>query len=121
MCSCLHGDETSRYLSKRLLHCFWCRRYFLFQKDFACFIQNTVERPAISQIHTDRQFLLLENFVTKYLHGANLLHSRSPFLVPQARRTLGAYRIPLETGLLIPSGMRCVLRTCLRSWPAHAP
>ena len=22
--------------------------YFLFQKDFACFIQNTIERPAIS-------------------------------------------------------------------------
>jgi hypothetical protein len=27
--------------------------------------------------------------------------------VPRARRTLGAYRIPLETGLLIPSDKRC--------------
>jgi hypothetical protein len=25
---------------------------------------------------------------------------------PRARRSLGAYRIPLETGLLIPSGKR---------------
>src|SRR5260221_385349 len=28
------------------------------------------------------------------------------FIVPRARRTLGAYRIPRETGLLIPSGKR---------------
>src|SRR5438445_13148504 len=28
------------------------------------------------------------------------------FIVPRARRTLGAYRIPRETGLLIP-GKRC--------------
>src|SRR6266478_5089027 len=80
MCSCLHGNETPRYLSKCLLHRFRCRRHFLFQNDFPCFIQNTIERPAISQIHTDRQLLLIENFVTKYLHSANLLHSRSPFL-----------------------------------------
>src|SRR5216684_29566 len=79
MCSCLQCDKTPRYLSKRLLHRFRRRRQFLFQNNFACFIHNTVERPAISQIHTDRQLLLLENFVTKYLHSANLLHSRSPF------------------------------------------
>src|SRR5438046_1556350 len=33
MCSCLQGDKTSRYLSKRLLHRFRCRRYFLFQRS----------------------------------------------------------------------------------------
>src|SRR4029077_11931312 len=70
VCSGLQGDQTPRYLSKCLLHRFRCCRYFLFQDDFSCFIQNTVERPAISQIHTDRQLLLLENFVTKYLHSA---------------------------------------------------
>src|SRR5437879_4408635 len=64
------------------LHRFRCRRHFLFQNDFACFIQNTVERPAISQIHTDRQLLVLENFALECLYSANLLHSRSPFLVP---------------------------------------
>src|SRR5882757_143130 len=61
MCSCLQGDETPRYLSKRLFYRFRCRRHFLFQKDFACFIQNTIERPAISQIHTDRQLLLFKS------------------------------------------------------------
>src|ERR1700731_3613474 len=40
--------------------------------------------------------------------SANLLHRRSPFHVLQARRTLGAYRIPLETGLLIPSDKRII-------------
>src|SRR5882762_4457993 len=79
MCPSLQGDETLRYLCKCLFYRFRCRRHFLFQNDFSCFIQNTVERPAISQIHTDRQLLLLENFVTKYLYSANLLHSRSPF------------------------------------------
>src|SRR5258708_35636470 len=80
MCSCLHGDETRRYLSERLLYRFRCRRHFLFQNNFACFIQNTVERPTISQIQTDRKLLLFKNFVPKYLHSANLLHRRSPFL-----------------------------------------
>ncbi|MGB8524344.1 MAG: hypothetical protein WCD43_15375, partial [Candidatus Acidiferrales bacterium] len=34
--------------------------------------------------------------------SATLPHCRSPFAL-RARRSLGAYRIPLETGLLIPS------------------
>src|SRR5580658_6803492 len=84
MCSCLQGDETSRHLSKRLLHRFRCRRYFLFQNDFARFIQNTVERPTISQIHTDGLLLLLQNLVPQYLHSANLLHCRSPFCASSA-------------------------------------
>src|SRR5580704_529026 len=106
MGSGLHCDQAPRYLSERLLHRFRCRQHFLFQNDFASFIQNTVERPAISQIHTNRQLLLIENFVLKCQYSANLLHSRSPFLVPRARLSSGAYRIPLETGLLIPSGTR---------------
>jgi hypothetical protein len=55
MCSCLHGDETPRYPFKCLLHRFRCRRHFLFQNDFACFVQNTVERPAIAEVHTNRE------------------------------------------------------------------
>src|SRR5580693_929105 len=106
MGSGLHCDQAPRYLSERLLHRFRCRQHFLFQNDFASFIQNTVERPAISQIHTNRQLLLIENFVLKCQYSANLLHSRSPFLVPRARLSSGAYRIPLETGLLIPSEKR---------------
>src|SRR3984885_4645228 len=84
MCSCLQGDETSRHLCKRLLDRFRCRRYFLFQNDFARFIQNTVERPTISQIHTDGLLLLLHNFITECLHSANLLHRRSPFCASSA-------------------------------------
>src|SRR5712691_7055389 len=103
MCPGLQGNETSRYLLKCRFHRFPCRRYFLFQNDFAGFIQNTVERPAISQIHTDGELLLLENFVPKCLHSANLLHSRSPFHCALSAFSLGAYRIPLETGLLIAS------------------
>src|SRR5271155_6064222 len=78
MCACLHGDETSRYLSKCLRDRFWCRRYFLFQNDFACFIQNTVERPSVSQIQSDGELVLFENPHRLYCHSANPLHCRSP-------------------------------------------
>src|SRR5208282_1091253 len=106
MCSCLHADETLRYFSKRLLHRFRCRRYFLLQKDFACFVQNTVERPTISQIHTDAQLLLFENFATKCLHSANLLHRRSPFLCFEHVFHWQRIASRQETGLLIPSDKR---------------
>src|SRR5271163_960429 len=81
MCSGLQGDETSRYLRKGLLHRFRCRRHFLFQKDFARLIQNTVERPTISQIQTNRELLPFENHVSLYPNSASLFHNRSPFLV----------------------------------------
>src|SRR5258708_32365552 len=105
MCSCLQCDATLRHPRKCLLHRFWCRRHFLFQNDFACFIQNTVERPAISQIHTDRQPLVLENFALECLLTANLLHSQPPFLLPSARPSSGAYRIPPNTRVLTPSDL----------------
>src|SRR6266403_2999996 len=103
MCSGLQCHATLRHPRKCLLHRFRCRRHFLFQNDFACFIQNTVERPVISQIHTDRQLLLLENFVPKFLHSANLLHSRSPFSCASSTSIIGSVSHPVETGLLIPS------------------
>src|SRR5438477_333865 len=37
------------------------------------------QKLTIGMIHTDRQLLLLQNFVSQCLHSANLLHSRSPF------------------------------------------
>src|SRR5258706_8930009 len=79
MCSCLQCDETSRYLSKGLLHRLLSRRQFLLQNDLACFIQNTVERPAISQIQSDRQLLLLEKFALQCLYSASLLHKLVSF------------------------------------------
>src|ERR1035437_4365232 len=95
MCSGLQCDETPRYLSKCLLHRFRCRRHFLFQNNFACFIQNTVERPERSPRSTPIvSFCSLKisfpNTCTVLIFFiAGLL-----FFVPRARRTLGAYRIP---------------------------
>src|ERR1700687_511272 len=94
MCSGLQCDETSRYLSKGLLHRFRCRRQLLFQNDLACFIQHTVERPAISQIQTDRQLLLLEKFALEYLNSASLFHSRSPFLCALSTSNIGSVSHP---------------------------
>src|SRR5467141_1504308 len=53
---------------------------FLFQKNFARFIQNAVVRPAIAEVQTNRQLVSFENHVSIYANSASLLHSRSPFL-----------------------------------------
>src|SRR6266481_4454716 len=94
MCSRLQGDKTPRYLRKCLLHRFRYHRHFLFQKDSPRFIQNAIARRAISKIHTDRQPLLLENFTLEYLHSANLLHSRSPFLCASSTSIIGSVSHP---------------------------
>jgi hypothetical protein len=52
MCSDFQGDETWQYLSKALLHRFRFHPQFLFQNDLPCFLQNTVERRAISEVPT---------------------------------------------------------------------
>ena len=57
------------------------RRQLLFQNDLACFIQNTAERPVVSQIQTDRQLLFLEKFALKFLNNASLLHKLVSFLL----------------------------------------
>src|SRR5277367_5789980 len=104
MCACLHGDETSRYLSKCLRDRFWCRRYFLFQNDFACFIQNTVERPSVSQIQSDGELVLFEN----------LLHCRSPLRLERVvhwERIASRWR-PAFSSHLISAGW-----TTTASWP----
>src|SRR6202140_842813 len=94
MCSCLQCDETSRYLSKGLLHRFRCRRQLLFQNDLACFIQNTVERPAISEVQTNRELVSFENYVSIYLNSASLFHSRSPFLCALSPSNIGSVSHP---------------------------
>src|ERR1017187_4401799 len=108
MGSRLQGDETSRYLLKCLLHRFRCRRHFLFQKDFACFIQNAVERPAITKVQTNRELVSFENHVSIYPNSASLFHSRSPFLCATSASNLGSLSHPAETGLLIPSVKRII-------------
>src|SRR5437879_3215943 len=107
MCSGLQGDETSRYLLKCLLHRFRCRRHFLFQKDFARFIQNAVERPAIAEVQTNRELVSFENHVSIYPNSASLFHSRSPFLCAMSTSNIGSVSHPAETGLLIPSEKSC--------------
>src|ERR1700674_2653964 len=94
MCSRLQSDETSRYLLKCLLHRFRCRRHFLFQKDFACFIQNAVERPAITKVQTNRELVSFENHVSIYPNGVSLFHSRSPFLCALSTSNLGSVSHP---------------------------
>src|SRR5882762_2176153 len=103
MCSGLQCDAALRYPRKCLLHCFRCRRHFLFQKDFACFIQNAVERPAIAEVQTNRELVSFENHVSIYPNSASLFHSRSPFLCALSASNTGSVSHPAETGLLIPS------------------
>src|SRR5580658_4182953 len=103
MCSGLQGNKTPRYLRKYLFHRFRCRRHFLFQKDFARFIQNAVARPTIAEVHTNRELVSFENHVSIYPNSANLFHSRSPFLCATSASNLGSLSHPAETGLLIPS------------------
>src|SRR6202163_3099311 len=94
MCSGLQGDETSRYLLKCLLHRFRCRRHFLFEKDFARFIQNAVERPAIAEVQTNREFVSFQNHVSIYPNSASLFHSRSPFLCALSTSNIGSVSHP---------------------------
>src|SRR6266566_3972886 len=94
MCSGLQGDETSRYPLKCLLHPFRCRRHFLFQKDFARFIQNAVVRPAIAEVHTNRELVSFENHVSIYSNSASLLHSRSPFHCALSTSNIGSVSHP---------------------------
>src|SRR5258708_35221194 len=79
MCSGLHGNKTTRYLFKYLFHRLRCRRHFLFQKDFARFIQYAVARPAIAEVQTNRELVSFENHVSIYPTSANLFHCPSPF------------------------------------------
>src|SRR5467141_3967162 len=102
MCSGLQCDAALRYPRKCLLHCFRCRRHFLFQKDFACFIQNAVERPAISDVQTNRGLVSCENHVSSYPNSASLFHRRSPLLCALSTSNTGSVSHPAETGLLIP-------------------
>src|SRR5947208_14524684 len=94
MCSGLHGNKTTRYLLKYLLHRFRCRGHFLFQKDFTRFIQNAVTRPAIAEVHTNRELVSFENHVSIYSNSASLFHSRSPFHCALSTSNIGSVSHP---------------------------
>src|SRR3974390_3590344 len=113
MCSGLQSDETSRYPLKCLLHRFRCRRHFLFQNDFSRFIQNAVERPAITEVQTNHELVSFENHVSIYPNSVSLFHSRSPFHCALSTSNIGSVSHPAETGLLIPSDLR-IRFSCIR-------
>src|SRR6266480_7843815 len=94
MCSRLHGNKTSRYLLKYLFHRFRCRRHFLFQKDFARFIQNAVVRPAIAEVQTNGELVSFENHVSICSNSASLFHSRSPFHCALSTSNIGSVSHP---------------------------
>ena len=62
-------------------------------------------------MQTNRQLRLRKILRRRYRSSANLLHCRSPFyLCLEHVDNLGAYSIPSETGLLIPSDYDSELR-----------
>src|SRR5450631_3417374 len=103
MCSRFQGDSTARNFAEDLLDALRRCCHALLQNHVTSLIQNTVMACSVSQIYANRKLLRFENLVRVFYYSDILLHSRSPFLVLRARRLLGAYRIPMETGLLIPS------------------
>jgi hypothetical protein len=46
--------------------------YKSFQKDFARCTQNAVVRPAIAEVHTNRELVSFENHVSIYPNSASL-------------------------------------------------
>src|SRR3977135_2251114 len=94
MCSGLQCNAALRYPRKCLLHCFRCRRHFLFQKDLADSIQNAVVRPAIAEVQTNRELVSFENHVSIYPNSASLFHSRSPFLCALSTSNRGSVSHP---------------------------
>src|ERR1700745_1401699 len=73
----------------------WMRSFnFLFRKDFARFIQNAVARPAIAEVHTNRELVSFENLVSIYPNSASLFHSRSPFHCALSTSNIGSVSHP---------------------------
>jgi hypothetical protein len=66
-------------------------------------MQNSAARPAIAEVHTNRELVSFENMFPFSRTVLIFFIVGLLFIVPRARRTLGAYRIPRETGLLTSS------------------
>ena len=90
--------------------------FFVWRKGFGLARSTTIapSEPATGelggQIQSDGQFLRRGKILALHgCRGATLLRCRSPFyLCFEHVGNLGAYRIPSETGLLIPSGFTSV-------------
>src|SRR5271169_5416084 len=98
-------DPTARHRPENFLQCFRIRTDSLLQLYLAGLIHDAVPTVAIAQIQSNGQFPLRNIPALRCCSGASLLHCRSPFyLCFEHVDNLGAYSIPSETGLLIPSG-----------------
>ena len=61
---CLQSHSAARHPAEYLLHRFGVVGSFCSTITSPCFVQDAVARGSISQVHSDRQLLLLENFLT---------------------------------------------------------
>ena len=99
-----HRNPAVRHRAENFLQHCRIRTDSLLQLDRACFIQHAVPAVAISQIQSNRQFLLRD--ILALLCPAVLTFFIAGLLYLCASKhvdNLGAYSIPSETGLLIPS------------------
>ena len=93
-----HGPE---YLSHR----FRSRAQLLFQQHFARFVQQAVPTRSIAQIQTDGQLLVEKNSSSLVATAVLIFFIAGLLFILRFEHVdnLGAYSIPPETGLLIPS------------------
>jgi hypothetical protein len=108
----LQRDSTARDSAERLLHRRFGRRQFLLDQHFARLVEHAVVAESIAQIHADSQFLRADISLPRHGHSAIVFHKPVSFPCALSASTLGAYRIPSETGLLIPSDKREGIDVC---------
>jgi hypothetical protein len=75
----LQSHPAARDSAKHLLHGLFGRRQFLLEQHFTRFVQNAVVGGLISQVHSDRQLLLVENLLPLRCHSAILFHKPVSF------------------------------------------
>src|SRR4029077_5086208 len=116
MAPCFDSNAASDHRSKQLPHRWLRGRHASLCDHIPVFIQHAVSAGSVSQVHSDGTLLRSRRHLALHFRSANLFHSRSPFRAPPVRLSWGAYRIPLETGLLIPSiiGMYGPPQNCKR-------
>jgi len=84
----------------------WAVRFFDSPLTHVRFVQHAIPTRPISQVQPDRQFLLSKIFALLCFASTVLTFFIAAFLYLlrfERVDNLGAYRIPPETGLLIPS------------------
>src|SRR6266481_3724417 len=102
----LQCNPAARHFRESFAQCFLCRTYSLLYLYLARFVQHAIPTVAVSQIQTNRQFLLRYIPALLCLCSATLFHCRSPFICASSTSiTWERTASRLETGLLISSVM----------------